>query len=484
MVESAVMVRGARSQRALRVGMISLGCAKNLVDAEVMLGHLVRRGMVITPDPETAEVIVVNTCGFIEDAKRESIDTILEVAARKGSGPLRRLVVAGCMAQRYAAELAAEVPEIDAFVGLDELDLAAEAVRGEIDSGRLPDQRGALRLYGHDTPRLLTTGGVFAYLKVAEGCDNPCSFCHIPRMRGRFRSRTVESLVEEARRLEAAGVRELVLIAQDTTRYGEDLGFGRHGLLRLLEELLSRTSIPWLRFMYAYPATLDRAIFRLMAREPRLVPYLDIPLQHASRAVLRRMKRGGDGASYRALIEEARATVPGLAVRSTFIVGFPGEGEEEFAELERFIDVMRFDHVGVFSYSWQEENPGAELGDPVTRREKERRRRALMTRQKRISRERHRRLKGTTVQAIVEGPSPESKLLLQGRLRTQAPEVDGRVLFSDGTGRVGDIVEAMIEKTYAFDLVGRIEAVTRPAPAAAPVGLPSLELPVARGAGA
>ena len=377
MLESPLVKKAARPARApksVKVGMIGLGCAKNLVDGEVMLGHLTEHGAEIVTDIDSAEVVIVNTCGFVEDAKRESIDAILEVAGRKGDGTLRRLVVAGCMAQRYARELAAEVPEIDAFVGLDELERAPEAALGRL--GRhLPDQRGALKLYDHTAPRLLATGGVFTYLKVAEGCDNPCTFCHIPAMRGAFRSRPLASLVAEARRLEEAGVRELVLIAQDTTRYGEDLGMGRTGLRRLLEALLAGTSLPWLRFMYAYPATLDPGIFPLMARESRLAPYLDIPLQHAARPVLKLMKRGGDARRYRELIAKAREKVPGLAVRTTFIVGFPGEGEAEFAELQAFVDEIRFDHVGVFAYSFQEENPGAALGDPVPPRTKERRRR-------------------------------------------------------------------------------------------------------------
>ena len=454
--------------------MISLGCAKNLVDAEVMLGHLGASGAEITSDPDTADVIVVNTCGFVEDAKRESIDTILEVAARKASGSLRRLVVAGCMVQRYAEELAAEIPEIDAFVGLDELERAPEAVLGTLGHEHLPDQRGALRLYDHTSPRLLTTGGVFAYLKVAEGCDNPCTFCHIPRMRGSFRSRPVVSLVEEARRLTDAGVREVVLVAQDTTRYGEEIGLGRSGLRRLLEALLAGTTVPWIRFMYAYPATLDVGIFALMAREPRLVPYLDIPLQHASRSVLKLMKRGGDARRYRAMIERAREEVPDLAVRSTFIVGFPGEGDAEFAELEAFVEQVRFDHVGVFAYSFQPENPGAALGDPVPRRVKEQRRRALMRRQERISRANYRRLRGRIMEAIVAGGSDESDLLLEGRLRVQAPEVDGRVLFTDGAARAGDLVRVRIDKTYAHDLVGPIVEMVEPAPQRRTLALPSL----------
>ena len=474
MVESPAVSEVSGDRGGLRVGIIGLGCAKNTVDAEVMLGHLVEHGARLVSDMDEAEVVVVNTCGFIEEAKRESIDAILEVAGRKGGGVLRRLVVAGCMAQRYAAELLREIPEIDAFVGLDELERVPEAVLGPAVPGRIPDQRGALRLYDHRAPRLLSTGGVFAFLKVAEGCDNPCAFCHIPRMRGAFRSRAIRSLVEEAGRLAATGVRELVLVAQDTTRYGEDLGLGRDGLRLLLEALLAGTDVPWLRVLYAYPATLDSGVFTLMAREPRLLPYLDIPLQHASRPVLKAMRRGGDATSYRDLIARARDTVPGLAVRSTFIVGFPGEGEREFAELEDFVADIRFDHLGVFAYSFQEENPGAALGDPVPSRTKARRRARIMRLQEGISRENHRRLRGRTVEVLVDGPSPESEFLLQGRLRSQAPEVDGRVVFQEAEARPGDLVQARILRTYAHDLVAVVTGVVSPAAPRRPGLLPAL----------
>ncbi len=463
-LESAAVGKKGGDAPPVRVGMISLGCAKNLVDGEVMLGHLAEHGAEITADLDAANVVVVNTCGFVEEAKRESIEAILEVAARKGNGRLRRLVVAGCMAQRFARELGAEIPEIDAFLGLDELDRVPQAVLGELDQGHMPDQHGALRLYDHTAPRLLATGGVFAFLKVAEGCNNPCSFCSIPRMRGAFRSRPLASLVAEAQRLESAGVRELVLIAQDTTRYGEDLGLRRTGLRRLLEALLAGTSIPWLRVMYAYPTTLDEGVFDLMAREPRVVPYLDLPLQHASGLVLRAMRRGGSGSEFARLIARAREMVPSLAVRTTFIVGFPGEGEAEFAELQRFVGEMRFDAMGVFAYSWQEENPGADLGDPVPRRVKMQRLRTLMRQQERISREIHRGLRGRELVALVEGASPESELLLQGRLERQAPEVDARVVFSEGGARAGDLVRVRIRRASAHDLVGQILETVSPAP--------------------
>jgi ribosomal protein S12 methylthiotransferase len=439
--------------------MVSLGCAKNLIDGELMLGYLQRARVELTADPREADVVVVNTCGFIDDAKRESIEAILEVARAKEEGRVRRLVVAGCMAQAYASELRREIPEIDAFIGLDELERITDAVRGEIAT-HTPDQRGAVKIYDHSSPRLVSTGS-YAYLKVAEGCDNPCTFCHIPAMRGSFRSRTIDDLVREAQSLEAQGVQELILVAQDTTRYGEDLGLER-GLRALVKALLARTSIPWLRFLYAYPATLDEGLFDLMAADRRFLPYLDIPLQHASRRVLKAMRRGGDARSYRALIQRARSVVPDLAVRTTFIVGFPGEGEAEFEELHDFVRELRFDHVGAFSYSWQEENPGAALGDPVSDEDKVRRRETLLEAQQAIALERNRELIGRTVEALVSGPLPEMDLLLEGRTRRQAPEIDGRLLINDGTASAGSLVEVEISDAHPYDLVGGIVRVLRP----------------------
>lgn len=458
--------------RRLKVGMVSLGCAKNLVDSEVMLGFLAQNGAEVTPDPGQADVIIVNTCGFVEDAKQESIETILEMAQLKTTGNLKRLVVAGCMVQRYARELSAEIPEIDAFVGLDELERAPEAVFGKLGRDHIPDQVASMRVYDHRVPRLLATGGVYAYLKVAEGCNNPCAFCHIPRMRGAFRSRPVDSLVAEAKMLEHKGVRELILIAQDTTRYGEDLGMGRTGLRTLLERLLAETDLPWIRVLYAYPATLDEGIFDLMGQNPRLVPYLDIPLQHASRQVLKLMKRGGDGASYRELIAHAREKVPGLAVRTTFIVGFPGEGDEEFAELCRFVEEVGFDHLGVFAYSFQEENPGAELGDPVPQEVKEARREKLLSLQRRLSRRRLRALRGQEAVVLVDGPSPEHPWVLQGRLATQAPEVDGVVVLSGGPVAPGDFVRVKITSSADYDVVGEVVEVVERRPQIASFRLP------------
>jgi ribosomal protein S12 methylthiotransferase len=456
-----------RGAPGVRVGMISLGCAKNLVDGEVMLGHLQRAGATITADAGAADVVVVNTCGFIDDAKRESIEAILEVAEAKRRGVVRRLVVAGCMAQAYARELADEIGEIDAFVGLDELEQIVDAVRGELEH-HLPDQRGALRLYDHRHPRLLSTSS-YAYLKVAEGCNNPCTFCHIPAMRGRFRSRSPDDLSAEAQGLDARGVRELVLIAQDTTRYGEDLGLGRTGLRRLVERLLAETSVPWIRFLYAYPATLDERLLDLMAAEPRFVSYLDIPLQHVNRGVLNAMKRGGDGRSYLGLIERARRAVDDIALRTTLIVGFPGEGEAEFRQLEEFVAAARFDHLGVFTYSWQQENPGADLGDPVPDEVKEERRARILELQQGISLDRNRTLIGRTLSAIVTGRLPEMELLTEGRLARQAPEIDGRLLVNDGTAPAGSMVEVEVTEAHPYDVVGRLVAITdRGRPSAGP----------------
>jgi ribosomal protein S12 methylthiotransferase len=456
------------NKSTVKVGMISLGCAKNLVDGEVMLGHLESVGIRVTADAGEADVVVVNTCGFINDAKQESIDSILEVVEAKNAGRVRRLVVAGCMAQAYAEELKKEIPEIDAFIGLDELEQIAAAVRGELED-HLPDQHGAIRLYDHANPRLLSTSG-YAYLKVAEGCGNPCSFCHIPRMRGDFRSRAMGDLVAEARRIEAAGVREIVLIAQDTTRYGEDLGID-HGLRRLVKALLDETEIPWIRFLYAYPATLDEGLFELMAEHDRFVSYLDIPLQHANRKVLKAMRRGGDAKSYSGLVDRARAAVPDLALRTTFIVGFPGEGEAEHRELLEFIEAVRFDHLGVFSYSWQEENPGADLGDPVPEEVKaERRARALEVQQS-VSMAKNTSLVGQILPAMVVGPLAEMELLTEGRLKRQAPEIDGRLLINDGVAAAGSLIEAEITEAHPYDLVGRVVRVVRE-PADVPRMLP------------
>ncbi|HKF43118.1 MAG TPA: 30S ribosomal protein S12 methylthiotransferase RimO [Thermoanaerobaculia bacterium] len=440
------------------VGIVSLGCPKNLVDTEVMLGHLKRAGHEIVPDSR-ARVVMVNTCGFIDRAKEESVEAILEQVERKKRGEIDRVIVAGCMVQKYGRELSEEIPEVDAFVGLDELEMAPAAAAGLPTLPRFTEKPLATRLYDEAAPRVLSRRRGYAYLKVGEGCDNPCTFCTIPQMRGLQRSRTIESLLAEAKALEAQEVSELVLISQDTTRYGEDLGMKRKGLALLVERLLSETSFPWIRFLYAYPKTLDDSVLDLMAREPRFVPYVDIPLQHVSRPILSKMKRGGDSASYLSMLERMRERVPSIAIRTTFIVGFPGEGEEEFRELCEFVREAEFDNLGAFTYSPEPASASEPLGDPVGAEEKERRKDFLLSLQQPIARRKNRALVGREVEAIVEGPCEETEHLLEGRLRSQAPEIDGRLLINDTADREvspGQIVRVHVTEAHEYDLVGSV----------------------------
>jgi ribosomal protein S12 methylthiotransferase len=440
------------------VGVVSLGCAKNLVDTEVMLGHLQRAGHRIVPD-SAARVVMINTCGFIDRAKEESVEAILEAVERKKRGEVDRVLVAGCMVQKYGRELADEIPEVDFFLGLDELEKAPAAASALPSLARFTEKPLATRLYDEAAPRVLSRRRGYAYLKVGEGCDNPCTFCTIPQMRGRQRSRTIESLAAEAKAIQAQGVSELVLISQDTTRYGEDIGLGREGLWRLVERLLSETRFPWIRFLYAFPRTLHDGVLDLMAREPRFLPYVDIPLQHVSRSVLSKMRRGGDAPSYRRMLDRMREKVPDIAIRTTFIVGFPSEGEEEFRELCEFTREAEFDNLGAFTYSPEPGSASEPLGDPVPAQEKERRREFLLSLQRPIASRKNRAWKGRVVEAIVEGASEETEHLIEGRLRSQAPEIDGRLLINDTAGRIlspGDIVRVRITQTHAYDLVGHL----------------------------
>lgn len=443
------------------VGIVSLGCPKNLVDTEVMLGHLQREGLTLT-DPEKSRVVIVNTCGFIDSAKEESVGAILREVARKEAGEIDRIVVAGCMVQKYGKELAAEIPEVDHFIGLDELEKAPAAALGLPSLPRFTDKPLATRLYDELSPRVLTHRKGYAYLKVGEGCNNPCTFCTIPQMRGLMRSRTVASLVKEAQGLEVQGVKELVLISQDTTRYGEDLGLGRTGLAQLVRALLAETSFPWLRFLYAYPKTLHRGVFELMAKEKRFVPYVDMPLQHVSRRILAAMKRGGDAASYLRQFEEIRRIVPEIALRSTFIVGFPGETEEDIREIEDFLESVRFDNAGVFTYSPEPGSGSEALGDPIPFEEKSLRRDRLMEVQQKISLSKNRAKRGRSLEMILEGPASDTDLLLEGRLAAHAPEIDGRVLVNEvpegWAPRIGEIVRVTITEAHPYDLVGKIVA--------------------------
>ena len=462
--------------RAKRVALVTLGCAKNLVDSEVMAGVLARRGYALTDEPADAEVVVVNTCGFIGPAKEEGVNTILDLARFRREGRCRQLVVAGCLAQRYAGELAAEIPEIDRIVGLDEVAQIADFLETDEDTGEDTEENagngedrgnGAVRrrrpplradhsvtwLYDHETPRIRSTPPHTAYLKVAEGCDYPCTFCVIPQIRGRFRSRAPESVVAEAEALAAAGAKELVLVAQDTTAYGTDLG-SRHGLAGLLRRLAAVNGVRWVRFLYAYPTTLDDRVLEAMAEVPEVCRYVDIPLQHASRRVLRDMKRPGNRQSNERLLERIRRAVPGVALRSTFIVGFPGETEAEFRDLLDFVAGAEFDALGAFTYSNEETAASFVAEETVSEAEKEERRERLLEVQEGIALRRHRALVGTVAPVLVDGPPEESDLLLAGRTEGQAPEVDARVLIVDGEAPVGEFARVRFTEGHAADLVG------------------------------
>ncbi|HZN03977.1 MAG TPA: 30S ribosomal protein S12 methylthiotransferase RimO [Candidatus Polarisedimenticolia bacterium] len=451
----------------IKVGLVSLGCPKNLVDSEVMLGTLEGKGYELTPDPADADVIVVNTCTFIEPARKESIDTILEMAELKKHGRCRRLVVAGCMVQAHHDTLKKEIPEIDALVGLNDIERIAEACALEAGRKFEASQEAAHYLYTERSPRRLATPGYSAYMKISEGCDHTCAFCAIPSFRGTQRSRPITSLVEEARRLASAGTVELNLIAQDTTDYGTDLGDGTTaaGLLRALDEV---DGLRWIRVLYAYPNRITTDFIAALAGGRRIARYLDLPLQHADASLLKAMRRGGDGDAHLRLLERLRQAIPEVALRTTFIVGFPGETEAQFQTLLEFVRAARFDRVGAFTYSEEKGTHAAALPDDVPPGVKEERRARLMEAQAGVAEERHRRLVGRTIEVLVEGPHEESDLLLSGRSEGQAPEIDGTVILTDAPRVLypGEFVEVRIDEAHPHDLVGAVVGVpARPAAA-------------------
>jgi ribosomal protein S12 methylthiotransferase len=467
----------------LKIGFVSLGCPKNLVDTEVMMGQLVSNGHELTPQPAEADVIVVNTCSFIDPAKQESVDTILEMAEYKRSGKAQRLVVAGCLVERYRADIQRNIPEVDAVLGTNELDKITALCEG------LEPKANPIEPYlYHDlTARVFTTPRHSAYIKIAEGCDHPCTFCIIPQFRGKFRSRRFESVVAEATRLFAMGVRVINLIGQDTTCYGEDLGM-KDGLAQLLARLAQiETDVPkWVRFLYAYPNKVTQRLLDTIAEHDALVKYIDIPLQHASAPVLKRMKRGAHADIFLKLIERIRATVPGVAIRTSMIVGFPGETEQDFEELCRFVEAARFDRLGVFSYSDEETSHSYHLDGKVDARTIYNRKRKLMSLQRKISRARNKSLIGREFPVLIEGLSKETDLLWEGRLATQAPEIDGVCLINDFGGAEpspGELRQIRITEAHDYDLIGELidageERTTAAVNAAGPfVILPTASIP-------
>ena len=459
-------------QQKTKVGFVSLGCPKNLVDSEVMMGILARDGYELTPRAGEAEVLVVNTCSFIEAAQKESVDAILEMAEHKKFGAAKKLIVAGCLVERYREQILEQVPEVDAVVGTGEVERILEAVEGDLRV--LPAQPPSF-LYHDLTPRIVTTPKHAAYIKIAEGCDHPCTFCIIPQLRGKFRSRRFESVVREAENLAAAGAREITLIGQDTTSYGEDLGL-RDGLAQLLAKLAQVKDFLWVRFLYAYPNRVTQKLLDTIAEHPRLAKYIDMPLQHASRNVLARMKRGSNGDAFLKLLERIRTTIPGVSLRTSFIVGFPGETEKDFEELCDFVRVARLDWMGVFEYSDVDNAVSYALNEKVDAETITERRNKLMAIQKRISRENLRakylgaRLRGgkhPLFTALIEGPSKENPLVWEARLEGMAPEIDGKLYLTDielSSGQVanaGDVVRVQINRTDAYDLIGRVVEILR-----------------------
>jgi ribosomal protein S12 methylthiotransferase len=463
----------------LKVGFVSLGCPKNLVDSEVMMGQLSARGHELTTQPDQADVLVVNTCSFIDPAKKESIDTILEMAEYKRVGRAKRLVVAGCLVERYRGDIQKDLPEVDALIGTNELDKVVSICEGVEETADAAES--GLYLYHENTPRVLATPKHFAYIKIAEGCDHPCTFCVIPQYRGSFRSRRFESVVAEATRLFSHGVREINLIGQDTTCYGEDLGL-KDGLAALLGRLaqIETPQQKWVRFLYAYPNKVTQKLLDTIAEHRDLVKYIDMPLQHASASVLKRMKRGANVDIFLKLIERIRATIPGVAIRTSFIAGFPGESEADFETLCQFVEAARFDRMGVFSYSDEDTSRSHELDAKVDGRTISNRKRKLMSIQRRISRVKNRQLVGREVDVLVEGTSPDTDLLWQGRMSTQAPEIDGVVLINDVEGAApqsGQMRKLRITETHDYDIIGTLlESSEPPVPGGFP-GFPAMTSP-------
>jgi len=477
----------ARPRPKPKVGFVSLGCPKNLVDSEVMMGLLSHGGAELTARAEDADVIVVNTCSFIDSAKRESVDAILEMAQHKTAGRAKKLVVAGCLVERYRDEIRKNIPEVDAVVGTGELEkiLAAAGIaepfrhgspftilqsRPEGDAraaqGRFARESwdGAIAdlpnyLYDDATPRVLATPRHSAYIKIAEGCDHPCSFCIIPQLRGKFRSRRFESVIAEAEHLARSGVREITLIGQDTTCFGEDFGL-KDGLALLLEKLAAIEDLRWVRFLYAYPNKITGRLLDTIAAHEKICSYIDVPLQHASAATLKRMKRGGGADLFLRSIEKMRRIIPNVTLRTSFIVGFPGETEKEFEELCAFVREAQFDWMGVFGYS-DEEGAGAfRLAEKVPARLVEQRRKKLMSIQRQISRKKRRQLVGKQFDLLLEGRSQESELLFEGRTAMHAPEIDGKVYVNDfPTDREpqpGEFYRCEVTEAHDYDLVARI----------------------------
>jgi len=445
---------------AIRVSLISLGCARNLVDSEVLLGHVVEEGLAVVKDAEDADVVVVNTCGFIDTAKQESIDTILSVARLKEEGTLKGVIAVGCLAQRYGEDLKKQVPELDAVFGLSDYSGVPAVVRKIVNGSTrrwvAPVDGGKPKGPRSDTKRMLLTPKSFAYLRISEGCDHKCTFCAIPSMRGKNRSKPMDVLVEEATNLAAAGIKELVVVAEDSTAYGLDLNRKRQ-IHTLLEKLGDVSGIEWIRLMYAYPHTVAPELTAFLREHPKAVKYLDIPIQHISSPMLRAMKRGVSSDQVRGILDRLRIEVPGIAVRSTLIAGFPGETEEDFAAMRSLVTDYRFERLGVFPYSREETTPAFDMPDQVPAEEAERRVAELMELQRSVMAKFQKSFVGRTLPVIVDGYDADAKRMV-GRTYADAPEVDCRVLLPKGSAEPGTIVDVAITKSSDYELEGTVAA--------------------------
>lgn len=441
----------------MKAGFISLGCSKNLVDTEVMLGILQEHGIEITPRPQDADILIVNTCAFIKSAKEESITTILNMADYKETGRCRSLIVAGCLGQRYGQDLLDELPEADAIIGTGAWSRIMEAVEATLKGHRVILAGEDKSLYDENTPRITTTPRYTAYVKISEGCNNRCAFCAIPQIRGKYRSRTISDIKAEVEHLAAHGVKEIVLIAQDSTEYGRDLADGKPQLAQLLKELVKVKGIQWIRTLYAYPKYFTDALIEMIASEPKICKYVDIPLQHAHNAVLKAMRRPDTQEEMRVLIKKLRERIPGVTIRSTFLVGFPGETAAQYQVLRNFVEEMRFDKLGVFAYSREEDTAAYDMPRQVDENVMQERYHDLMSLQSKISEETNLALEGKVLDVLIEGRDEEQPQIAIGRSYREAPEVDGAVYVEGDTeSKPGDIVRVRVLQGFTYDLVGEL----------------------------
>lgn len=440
----------------MKLALISLGCSKNLVDSEHYLGILSKRkGMELTSELPEADIVIVNTCGFIGDAKEESIETILEVSEFKETGNLKKLIVAGCLAQKYSEEILKELPEVDAVIGTGDIDKIEKVVDEILENKKVVETKNMTFLANANTERVLTTASHTAYLKISEGCNRACTYCIIPQMRGRLRSRSIEDIVEEAKRLVASGVREINLLAQETTEYGIDL-YGDKKLAALMKELCKIEGLKWLRTYYMHPEYVTDELIEVMKSEEKICKYFDVPIQHVSDNILRNMARAKGGEQVKDVLNRIRKAIPEATIRTTLIVGFPGETEKNFQELMDYVREFEFDYAGVFKYSREEDTVAYNLPNQVPEEIKEKRYAELVNLQSEIAERKNRRLLGEEIEVMIDGVSSESEYLLEGRTRGQALEIDGKVLTTDGTAKPGEIVKVKFEQNFEYDFVGPI----------------------------